>query len=300
MPDALRQTISATEASALFDVSPYTTRWMLFRRFAYGDEAFRPPNSRMDWGTILEPVVLREAAKDLKFEIKPNAGEDGKQAYVRNGLLGCTRDAEIFCPSRGPGICEVKCVFDYKTWMQNWNGGNSPPRHHEIQIQQQMKVGDGANSYAWGVEIVWVASEMFYFERKPIPKFWEALDREAERFFADVAAKNEPEPFGVPVENPLLAEVFPIIEDKVLDLREAADGLTVAETIRMFDYHRKQRLSHNKGEEGLKQKLRVLAKEHGTILCPHGINAKIKQNKTGIGLKVFVPEDLPEGAMANG
>jgi hypothetical protein len=177
--------------------------------------------------------------------------------------------------------------------MQNWNGGNQPPRYHEIQLQQQMKVGDGTTSYQWGVEIVWVASEMFYFERKPIPKFWEALDREAERFFADVAAKNEPEPFGVPVENPLLAEVFPIIEDKVLDLREAPEGMQIAETIRMFDYHRKQRLSHNKGEDGLKQKLRVIAKDCGVILCPHGINAKIKQNKTGIGLKVFVPEDLP-------
>jgi hypothetical protein len=28
----------------------------------------------MDWGNLLEPIVLREAAKDLKFEIKPNAG----------------------------------------------------------------------------------------------------------------------------------------------------------------------------------------------------------------------------------
>lgn len=306
MPDPLRQTISATEASALFDVSPYTTRWMLYRRFAHGEEAFVPEHTRMDWGKRLEPLILEEAAKDLKFEIRPNKGGDGKQIYLRNGLLGCTRDAEIFCPTRGPGACEVKCVFDYRIWMQNWNGGNQPPRYHEIQLQQQMVVGSGESSpgagdgksYEWGVEIVWVASELFYFERKPIPKFWDALQRETQRFFDDVKNGNEPEPFGTPVENPLLAEVFPIVEDKVLDLREDAEGVEIAELVRLYDYHRTQRLGHSKGEDGIKQKLRVRAKDCGTILLPYGINARLKQNKTGVGIKVFVPQDVPEGDLA--
>lgn len=297
MPDPLRQTISATEASALFDVSPYITRWMLYRRFAHGEEAYVTPHARMDWGTKLEPLVLAQAAEDLKIEIRPNRDGEGKQAYVRNGLLGCTRDAEIFCPDRGPGACETKCVFDYRTWMTEWDGGNRPPRHHEIQLQQQMKVGDGKTSYQWGVEVVWVAGEVLYFERKPIPKFWNALDAEASRFFADVTAGNEPEPFGSPREYPLLAEVFPIEEEKVLDLREDPNGRALAEKVRLYDYHRKQRLGHTKGEDAIKMELRVVGKDHGKILLPHGINVTLKQNKTGVGMKAFVPADVPEGGL---
>jgi hypothetical protein len=42
MPDRERLTVSATEASALFDASPYVTRWMLYRRFALGEEVYVP------------------------------------------------------------------------------------------------------------------------------------------------------------------------------------------------------------------------------------------------------------------
>jgi YqaJ-like recombinase protein len=297
MPDPLRQTISATESSALFDVSPYVTLWMLYRRFAHGEEAAVATHARMDWGTKLEPLVLAQAAEDLKFEVRPNRGEDGKQVYIRNGLLGCTRDADVFCPDRGPGACETKCVFDYRIWMQEWDGGNHPPRHHEIQLQQQMKVGDGKTSYKWGVEVVWVAGELYYFERKPIPKFWDALDTEAARFFADVKAGNEPEPFGSPREWPLLNEAFPIEETKILDLREAPEGRTLAEEVRLYDYHRKQRLGHEKGEDGIKLKLRTFAKECGKILLPFGINVQLKQNKTSVGIKTYIPADAPEGGL---
>lgn len=295
MPDPTRKTISATEASALFEVSPYTTPWMLYRNFKYGDEAFELENPRMSWGKKLEPLILQQAAQDLKLEVRPNAGADGKQVYVRNGLLGCTRDAEIICPDRGPGVCEVKCVFDYRTWMTDWTGGNSVPRNYEIQVQTQMKVGDGRKSYGWGVFAVWIAGEVIYFERKPVPDFWKALDIEAKRFFDNVAAGNEPEPFGTPREFPLLDIAFPIDETTELDLREGEDGLEAAEQVRMMEYHRTHRLSHTKGEDKLKALLRVKAKTCGKLLLPHGINVKFKRNKLGVGVKAYIPKDLPEG-----
>lgn len=297
MPDVLRKTVSATESAALFDASPYTTRWMLYCRFALGQEDIQVENVRMDWGKKLEPLVLAQAAQDLKFDVRPNIGPDGRQIYIRNGLLGCTRDAEIICPERGPGACETKCVFDYRIWMQDWDGGNSPPRHHEIQLQQQMKVGDGKTSYKWGVEVVWVAGELYYFERKPIPKFWDALDVEAHRFFQDVANHNEPEPFGSPREYPLLKEVFPTIDKKILDLREQPEGRELAELVRLYDYHRKQRLGHEKGEDTIKLKILTVGKDSDQILLPNGINVKLKQNKTSVGIKAYIPADLKEGGL---
>ena len=50
MPDPDRLTISATEAPALFGVSPYVTPFMLFHRFANGESIDVEENARMDWG----------------------------------------------------------------------------------------------------------------------------------------------------------------------------------------------------------------------------------------------------------
>src|SRR5882724_10027041 len=179
MPDPTKATISATEASGLFNVSPYVTRWMLWQSFAKGVDIDATEDSRMSWGKKLQPLIIQQAADDLKFEVVPNADD----TYHRRGLLGCTRDATIICPDRGPGALETKCVFDYRTWMADWAGGKSPPRTHEIQVQQQMLVGDPSGDeannfgmYKWGVIAAWVAGEVHYFERKPIYDLWDRLN----------------------------------------------------------------------------------------------------------------------------
>lgn len=203
MPDITRRTISATEAPALWNVSPYLTRWMLYKRFHDGMNVDSAPDERMSWGTKMEPLLQQQAAADLKMEVIPNRNPDGTATYVRRGLLGCTRDAIVICPDRGPGTLETKCVFDYRTWMDKWQGGDAPPRHYEIQTQVQMMVGD-EQPYRWGVIAAWVAGEMHYFERAPIPELWSSLESEADTFMIEVAAGFEPDPFGHPVEIPAL------------------------------------------------------------------------------------------------
>src|ERR1700683_333407 len=195
MPDPLRQTISATESPALWNLSPYTTRWMLWQRFAKGINLDSDENSRMSWGKKLQPLIIQQAAEDLKFEVIPNA----QDAYVRREFLGCTRDATIICPDRGRGALETKCVFDYRTWMTDWDGGNAPPKTHEIQLQQQMLVGEN-EPYTWGVIAAWVAGDVYYFEREPIFDLWVRLKDEARAFFQSVSDRAEPDPFGAPIE----------------------------------------------------------------------------------------------------
>jgi hypothetical protein len=307
MPDPMRQTISATEASVLFDANPYETKWMLYRKFAHGEEARETPHARMDWGQRLEPLVIQQAAADLRFEVKPNnSGSEGRQAYVRRGLLGCTRDAEIICPDRGPGALETKCVFEYPIWMQEWGGGNAVPRHIEIQVQTQMHVGDGAKPYAWGVIAVWIAGEVIYFERTPVPKFIDELERQAALFFEDVKNRKEPEPFGIPQELPLLDEAFPIKAENPLDMREVDDGRKLAEDVRMLAWHRREKSGHDKAAEALQARLRGVIKDHDKLLLPHGINLKQKQvERKGYQvapssyrtLTPYVPDNIPIGAI---
>ncbi len=211
MPDIARKTISATEAPALWNVSPYLTRWMLYKRFHDGMNVDSEPDERMSWGTKMEPLLLEQASHDLKMEVIPNKGE---RTYVRRGLLGCTRDATVICPDRGPGTLETKCVFDYRTWMDKWGGGEAPPRYYEIQLQVKMLVGDPEGE-PYGVIAAWVAGEMHYFERAPIPELWDSLRGEAAGFFASVDMGAEPDPFGHPVEIPALSLIERVAQKSI-------------------------------------------------------------------------------------
>jgi hypothetical protein len=298
MPDPLRKTISATEAPGLFNVSPYVTRWMLWNKFAKGVDIDSSEDARMSWGKKLQPLVLEQASEELALEVHPNADD----VYIRRGLLGCTRDAQIICPDRGPGALETKCVFDYGTWMRDWKGGKFVPRYHEIQLQQQMFVGDENGSFGWGVIAAWVAGEQHYFERQPIPALWEKLKDEAASFMMSVERKQEPEPFGVAIEIPWLTELLPTIEGNPLDLSAEPSAEALANDASMFNYHQEQESGHKKAREALRAKFLAVGKDHDEIRLPFGANIRISTTKGASPqkrLKVYVPETLGAGAPVN-
>lgn len=291
MPDPTGKTISATQSPALFNASPYFTRWMLHQHFAKAipldpDE----PNGRMLWGKKLQPLIIAQTAEDLRFEVRPNTAD----RYHRRGQLGCTRDAEIICPDRGPGALETKCVFDYRTWMADWNGGRGAPRHIEVQNQQQMLVGDGDGtpSYEWGVIAVWVAGDMHYFERKPIRALWQKLETEAADFFAAISAGDEPEPFGAPIEVPWLAELFPVERGKSIDL---SDEVSLAEAAVQYRDAKEQEAAGARTAERLRSKLLAAAKDAEEVLLADGLKVRLRQHGKGKRITLYdpsVPLDL--------
>lgn len=306
MPDPLRKSISATQAPALFNVSPYVTRWMLFHHFANGlDIDGGAGDARMTWGKKLQPLIVAQAAEELKLEVLPNADD----VYHRRGLLGCTRDATIICPDRGPGALETKCVFDYGVWMRDWAGGKSVPRNHEIQLQQQMLVGDeGGEPYGWGVICAWVAGEQHYFERKPIPDLWHRLEQEAAEFFIAVGHKAAPEPFGAPVEIPWLTELFPTVIGNALDLSADPDAEKLAQKVADYKYAKAQASGFDKAAELLRAEILALAKDHDVITLPFGVKVNVstvqmaaqqrapsKQRR----IKIFIPENAPVAGAAS-
>lgn len=286
MPDPTRKTISATEAAGLWNVSPYVTRWMLYQRFAHGVDIDATEDSRMSWGKKLQPLILEQAAADLKLEVRPNEDD----TYVRRGLLGCTRDATIICPDRGPGALETKAVFDYRVWMQKWDGGDKPPREYEIQNQQQMLVGDGESPFSWGVIAAWVCGDMYYFERPPIGDLWTALEKEAAGFFADVHHGVEPDPFGAPIEVEWLTKLLPTQAGKVLDL---SGGARATEWTRIAESYVAAKEAENAGKrvaEPLRAKLLGLAKDASKVILPGAIEVRIGGNEKSKRLSVYIPE----------
>ena len=304
MPDITRKSVSASQVSALFNVNPYLTRWMLYRWLKFGEEVPNPEHNRMDWGTRMEPLTLQAAAEDLRLEVRPTRLPDGTQPYVRSGLIGATRDAEIICPDRGPGALEVKCAFDYSVFMEKWDGGKTPPKHNETQLQAQMKVGDGKTSYKWGVLGLWCGAEMFYFERKPIPELWEAIDIEAAKIFDDIANDREPEPFGDPVESDLIKKVFVTVPGKIIDMSDDKlfpHAMKLAEDVRLMKWAGQERLGHERTEKGIKAKLNAMIKDNETLLLPNGITVtaksadrkgyEVKPSKTR-SLDTYVPDGV--------
>lgn len=285
MPDPDRKTISATESPALWNVSPYITRWMLYQKFANGMSLDVEPNSRMEWGLKMQPLVLAQAAADLHLEVIPNPDD----IYHRRGLLGCTRDATIICPDRGPGALETKCVFDYATWMRDWGGGEFVPRQHEIQLQQQCFVGDGTQ-FEWGVIVAWVGADLFYFERKPIEELWLKLQSEAARFFASVETRTEPDPFGAPIEVPWLTALFPTERGSVLDLSQSYEHVKTSEMVSLYKHHKAGEAAGAKGAEPIRAKLLAIAREHETVLLPCGVKIKIGGSEKSKRLSVYVPD----------
>jgi hypothetical protein len=298
MPDALKLTLSATQTPALFGVSPYLTRWMLWQHFANGVPIDKPADGRMEWGKKLEPLLLAEAAHDLAIEVRPNA----EAVYLRRGQLGCTRDADVIDPERGPGALETKCVFDYRTWMADWDGGKKVPRHYEIQLQQQMYVGDAEGAFKWGALGAWIAGEMHYFRREPIPALWATIEREADAFFASVRDKIEPDAFGSPIELPMLAalERDPA---KVIDLSAHEKAKQIADDARMLAWAQAEVRGHGKTADAIKARLLALMGDAGEAVLYGGVRLRVSQQKVAAHtraasvrtiLKTVVPETAPE------
>lgn len=294
MPDPTKATVSATQSPGLFGVSPWVTRWMLWQSFAKGVDIDGQADARMTWGTKLQPLIVAQAAEDLKLEVLPNA----EDIYHRRGLLGCTRDATIICPDRGPGALETKCVFDYRTWMADWGGGKVAPKHYEIQLQQQMAVGEGngAPSYSWGVLAVWVAGEVHYFERKPIFDLWQRLNDEAGAFFQSVNEGKEPDPFGVPVEVEWLVKLLPTDKGKIIDLSDDPAAEPHALNVRAYRDAKEQENAGKRTAEPLRAKLLALARDAEEVHLPAGIKIKIGGNEKSKRLNVYVPDDSMPGS----
>ena len=296
MPDPERKTISATQAPALFNASPYTTRWMLYH-YLRGNNVEPAPTSRMSWGTKMQPLILEQAQADLKLDITPNFAH----SYVRSQScsLGYTADATVWCPDRGRGTVEAKCCFDYGTWMQSWAGGERPPRHVDIQLQQQLHVGDGAMPFAWGVIAVWVCGEMKYFERKRDPKVGEEIVVHAMQMLADVEMLREPEPFGSSAELPILAQLFPVVKGKELDLRKHEHGAGIAQMAADYKNWKGQENFFQKAAGDARAKLLAIAKDAETVLLPGAtitlatrhVKEHMRKASTSTTLKVALEND---------
>ena len=306
MPDPDRRSVSASEAAALFGLSPYTTRYMLYRKLAHGVVLDKPEDGRMSWGKKVEPLIVAQAALDMNLEVFPNQ----PPRYVRAGLLGCTRDADIYDPAVGPGALECKSVWDYSVWMTRWNGGERLPADIMIQVQTQMLVGDGESPFGWGLVAALVCGESKYWRVAPDPQLWKRLTEGAAQLFADIEEGNEPRADGLAIEEPWIKEQWPEIIRPEQDLQGDPEAAAYAEVARMYAHADAASKRFAKAAKDYKAKLLGLAADCEVTRLPavtlYQSRSNRKERKCDCGAtiqkasqSVSIKVDVDEEAVAN-
>lgn len=138
-----RDDVTATEAAALFGVSPWTTPFELHHQKAGLLSVEIAENERMLWGKRLEPVIAAGICQDNGWRIV-NASP---YLYVRSPVftgMGASPDRVVWCPTRGLGLLEIKNV-DARVARADWEDDEAPV-HIEFQLQHQLE----CSGLSWG------------------------------------------------------------------------------------------------------------------------------------------------------
>lgn len=207
--------VGASEVAALFDASPYLTRFELWHRkagniatpeFNAAADDGTPENERIWWGVHLEPAILAAACE--RYGYQPLARE--ARLDNDNGLAGHP-DAVASCPHRGRGILEIKTA----DWLVRKSWGEEPPLHYLLQSQAYQ----GLARVKWGDVIVLVGGnklERFQYEFRP--KIYAEIEKRVAEFWREVEAGNPP-PAVDPRDLGPLAELYPQGDGETIDLQ---------------------------------------------------------------------------------
>jgi len=183
------QHVGGSEVAALFDCSPWLTRFELWHRKAgniatpefnaIADDG-APENERVYWGVRLEAAIIEAAKERYGYTDRENTGP------LSNGKgLGGHPDRQVICPKRGPGILETKMV----DWLEFKKWGDEPPAHYLLQGNTY----SGLDRVAWFDMIVLVGGnklERYQYDFRP--KLYAEAERRTEQFWQSVTKGAPP------------------------------------------------------------------------------------------------------------
>jgi predicted phage-related endonuclease len=207
--------VGASEAAALFDCSPYLTKYELWHRKAgtidtpefnaIADDG-SPENERIFWGVKLEAAIIEAAKERYGYTDREQAEQ------LSNGKgLGGHPDRRVICPQRGPGILEIKTA----DWLVRKDWGDEPPAHYLIQSQAYQ----GLDTFEWGDVLVLVGGnklERFCYDFRP--KIYAEIERRVDDFWRSIEA-NDPPPPDYARDLPTITELTRQGSDETVDLR---------------------------------------------------------------------------------
>jgi predicted phage-related endonuclease len=175
--------VGASEVAALFDASPFLTRFELYhrKRGTISTPDFGG-NERIEAGIRLEPAIIEWACDKWGYTPleTPLRLENGK------GFAGHP-DKFVNCPERGKGIREVKTA----DWLVAKKWGDEPPLHYQLQAQAYAGLSDSK----WCDLIILVGgNELRRFQMDFKPAIYADMERRVVEFWQSVRAGDAPPP----------------------------------------------------------------------------------------------------------
>ncbi len=193
--------LGASEIGALFDVSPWTTRFTLWHTKA-GVIPYSPPEGdmRMNIGKRIEPFIAELVADRLNLDVRRS------KVYwsLPDEKIGCTLDFEFSDPEFGPAIVETKNV-DYFQFKDGW-GETRPPLVYQLQVQHQLAV-TGCNRAVLAAFVG--GNDLKLYDIRPQLDVIAEIKARAAAFWKSIADKQQPDPTGTDDELRILARLYP-------------------------------------------------------------------------------------------
>lgn len=200
------ENIGSSDISALFDQSPYLTRFELYHQ-KKNNQIINFDSDRMFWGRSMEPAIAKgvERAKGWKL-IKSD------EYFLSENVkgMGCTPDFIIqpIPEYDGPGIAEIKNV-DGLQYKKEWLN-DEPPIYYILQLQQQL----ACTGFKWGIIAVLIGGndlKIFFYQRHEaaIKKIESAVTQ----FWDDVAKEIEPKVVGDDYD--IIKDLYPIVHSEI-------------------------------------------------------------------------------------
>jgi len=190
--------ISSTEISALFGISPYSTRFEMWHQKKSGEVQRIDDNERMKWGRRSEKMIAEGVSEDLGLKVrrlKTYQRHDtckGMGSSFDYEIVGGMEGSEIikqYPHLKGAGIFEIKNV-DYLIYRDQWEEDEAPP-HIEAQLQLQLEV----TNRSWGVIACLVSgNQMHYIVRDRNEKIGAAMVKKVTKFWHSIVENKPPEP----------------------------------------------------------------------------------------------------------
>jgi predicted phage-related endonuclease len=240
--------VGASEVAALFDCSPYLTRFELWHRkkgniatpeFNARHDNGSPEDERILWGVKLEAAIIEEAKERYGY-----IDRDQVERLSNGNGLGGHPDRRVICPERGPGILEVKTA----DWLIRKSWGDEPPMHYLLQSQAYQ----GLDKVAWGDVLVLVGGnklERFCYDFRP--KIYAEIEKRVADFWASVEA-DDPPPADYTRDLDTIGELYREGTDESVDL--TGDNLA-HEAAAAFLFAKEARLEAEKREDAAKAEL---------------------------------------------
>jgi len=141
--------LTSTDIAALFDLSPYSTKFEVWHAKKSGEQSAFNDNERMQAGRHIEPAIASLVAERYGVTVAPfkfyatdaEARIGSSFDYqITHGVASNNPDIARLFKLHGPGILECKNV-DFLAHRDRWTADECPD-HIEIQLQHQLELAD--------------------------------------------------------------------------------------------------------------------------------------------------------------